>query len=71
MYIRTLQNTLIDKIGKGKAILLVGPRQTGKTTLIHTILKDKNHLFMDCDDPTTRRLLTSPNTEDIRGIIGG
>lgn len=70
MYDRTLENDLLNKIGSGKAILLIGPRQVGKTTLINKILKDKEHLFLDSDDPTVRNLLTNPNTEQLKGIIG-
>lgn len=70
MYIRTLTDTIEHKIGKGKAIILVGPRQVGKTTLIKNLIKNKKHLFLDADDPTVRSLLNNPNTEQIRSIIG-
>ena len=70
MYQRTIKNTIRDKIGKGKAIIIVGARQVGKTTLIKDLLKEKAFLFLDADDPSTRKLLTSPNTEQIRSIIG-
>jgi uncharacterized protein len=70
MIIRILQPKIIAKLGKGKAILIVGPRQVGKTTLIETILEKKSHLFLDGDDPTVRNLLTNPNTEQLKRIIG-
>ena len=70
MYLRTLENTLINKIGSGKAIIVVGARQVGKTTLIKKILENKTYLFLDGDDPTTRVLLTDPNTEELRSLIG-
>lgn len=70
MYIRTLSETIGNKIGKGKAIILIGPRQVGKTTLIRNLIKDKKHLFLDADDPTVRSVLNNPNTEQIRSIIG-
>ncbi len=70
MYGRTLLNTIETKIGSGKAIILIGPRQVGKTTLFKKIIEDKNHLFLDADDPTVRSLLNSPNTEQLRSIIG-
>jgi predicted AAA+ superfamily ATPase len=57
-------------MGKGKAIIIVGPRQVGKTTLIKTILEKEAYLFLDADDPTTRNLLTNPNTEQLKNIIG-
>jgi hypothetical protein len=55
-----------------KAIILTGPRQAGKTTLIETILEgEKDVLLLDGDDPTVISLLNRPNTEMIRQIIGG
>ncbi len=67
---RVLQSKIEAKIGKGKAIILLGPRQVGKTTLIKNILENKGYLFLDGDDPTVRNLLTNPNTEEIKSIIG-
>ncbi len=34
---RLLENALLKYLGKGKSILLLGPRQTGKTTLINQL----------------------------------
>lgn len=70
MYPRYLQEKINKRIGSGKAIIVVGPRQVGKTTLIKTILESKEYLLLDGDDPKTRTLLASPNTEQIRTIIG-
>ena len=70
MYKRTLKNSLENKINKGKAIILIGPRQVGKTTLIKAVIDTKKHLFLDGDDSTVRNLLNSPNTEQIKSIIG-
>lgn len=67
---RILEDKITSKIGLGKAIILIGPRQVGKTTLINFILEDKKHLFLDGDDPTVRDLLTNPNTEQLNNIIG-
>lgn len=70
MYKRTLQDTIQSKMGKRKAIILIGPRQVGKTTLIKEIINKESHLFLDADDPTVRSLLTDPNTEQLRNLIG-
>ena len=70
MYQRYLEQIIKKRIGAGKAIVLMGPRQVGKTTLIEHILKNKNYLLLDGDDPKTRTLLSEPNTEEIRSIIG-
>ena len=69
MYLRTLENTLTKRMGSGKAIIVVGARQVGKTTLIKKILKQHAYLFLDGDDPTTRVLLTNPNTEQLRTLM--
>jgi len=70
MFDRTIENTIKEKINGGKAIVVVGARQVGKTTLLNKILKDKDYLFLDADDPATRNLLQSPTTEQIRTFIG-
>ena len=70
MYERTIKETIRSKSGRGKAIILTGPRQVGKTTLLKTQLLKKNHLFLDADDPTVRNLLNNPNTEQLKSIVG-
>ena len=46
MYSRILENTIKEKINSGKAIVIVGARQVGKTTLIKSILENKEYLFL-------------------------
>jgi uncharacterized protein len=70
MFTRTIENTIKEKILTGKAVVIVGARQVGKTTLINEILKDKDYLFLDADYPAIRNILQSPTTEQIRSIIG-
>jgi len=67
---RILEEKITQKLDKGKAILVIGPRQVGKTTLINSILENRAHLFLDGDDSTVRNLLTDPNTEELKSIIG-
>lgn len=70
MFTRLIEKGIKNKINSGKAIVLVGARQVGKTTLINNVLNETDFLFLDADDPTVRALLSSPNTEQIRSIIG-
>ena len=70
MIIRTLNTVVANKIGKGKAIIIVGPRQVGKTTFIKEQLKNSDYQFFDGDDPIIRSILDTPNTEKIRNLIG-
>jgi predicted AAA+ superfamily ATPase len=70
MYSRFLSERIKNRIDSGKAIVVTGPRQVGKTTLIESILESKDYLLLDGDDPKTRSFLTEPNTEQIRTILG-
>ncbi len=70
MYPRTLTEIVRKKVGTGKAIMVIGPRQVGKTTLILNELKGTDYKFFDGDDPTVRNLLNTPNTEQIGNLIG-
>lgn len=67
---RAIESTIREKINGGKAIIVVGARQVGKTTLLEKILTDKEFLFLDADDPSTRILLQNPTTEQIRTFLG-
>jgi len=67
---RTVLQTLQEKLHKGKAIVLLGPRQVGKTTLILHCLKGKDFLFLDGDDPEIRDLLDNSGTSKLKAIIG-
>lgn len=70
MYKRDLEGKIEGKMGTGKAILLIGPRQVGKTTLLKNILQNKAYLFLDGDDPKIRMLLDNPNTAEIKSMLG-
>ena len=48
---RITYETLLSKFNKGKAIVLLGPRQVGKTTLIEACLEQREYLFLNGDDP--------------------
>ena len=67
---RYLEGEIKKSLDKGKAIVLSGARQVGKTTLIKLILKGKDYLFLDCDDPSIRSMITNPNKEQLKSIIG-
>ncbi|MBW3470088.1 ATP-binding protein [Arthrospiribacter ruber] len=68
---RSIQELIQKKFFLGKAIVLLGPRQAGKTTLIETILKgrEEKFLYLDGDDSTVREILEQANTETLRAII--
>ncbi len=71
MITRSLEVNIKKRIKSGKAIILLGPRQTGKTTLIEKIISKKNdYLLLDCDDILVREKLETANTETLKQIIG-
>jgi uncharacterized protein len=70
MYSRYIKERIAKRIDGGKAIIVMGSRQVGKTTLIESLLESKDYLLINGDDPKTRTLLAEPNTEQIRSILG-
>ncbi len=69
---RLLESSIRDDLFKGKAILLFGPRQTGKSTLIEWLLKEtgKPWVYLNGDEATTREALMNPTSAGLRTIIG-
>lgn len=67
---RILKNTLLEQFNNGKAIVLIGPRQVGKSTLIRDILEQKDFLFFDGDDFSVQQQLSEPNTSYLKRLIG-
>ena len=55
---------------KDKAIVIIGPRQVGKTTLLQEYLKGKEALLLNGDDPDIRSLLNGIGISRLRAIIG-
>ncbi|MDD3321889.1 MAG: ATP-binding protein [Paludibacter sp.] len=72
MVIRDLQTIIESNVCKGKAIVLIGARQVGKTTLIHQVSDSLklSTLSLNCDEPETRELLTNTNTVKLKQLIG-
>jgi len=68
---RFLEQRIRDKLFKGKAILLSGPRQTGKTTLLNSIFKSEPGVrWLNGDDPETRLLLEDVSVIKWKRILG-
>lgn len=73
---RKLQSVIQSHLFRGKAILLIGARQVGKSTLFRQVLNSadlpcakEQILTLDCDDPETRLLLTNLNLEQIAQLV--
>jgi uncharacterized protein len=70
MYQRLLSQLIERRLPSGKVIVVIGPRQVGKTTLIRKLLKDKDYLFLDGDDPLVRTQLSVASKQQLKAIIG-
>ncbi|MFV0269808.1 MAG: ATP-binding protein, partial [Draconibacterium sp.] len=62
----------MQKTGKGKAIIILGARQTGKTTLIKKIIAEEPQrtLFLNADKPIIQKQLESKSIEDYKQLFG-
>ena len=55
----------------GKAIIVIGARQVGKSTLFRMIPEKQGckTLQLNCDEPEVRDMLTNVNTPELRLLI--
>lgn len=69
---RDLQGPLAERFFKGKAILLFGARQVGKTTLAQAVLQDYESqvLRLNGDESDVRDLLSNTTSTRLRAILG-
>ena len=68
---RQLQQKIESRMFAGKAIIVIGARQVGKSTLFRMILEKQNSktLQLDCDEPEVKDMLTNINTSELRLLI--
>jgi len=69
---RQLISTVREMLFKGKAIIVTGPRQVGKTTLLKLIASElqPQPLFLNCDETDVRNMLTDTTSSRLRQIVG-
>lgn len=67
---RTLQEAIQKCLFKGKAILLFGARQCGKSTLVETLLTGMEYLYMNGDDNDVREILTNTSATKLKAVAG-
>ncbi len=68
---RILAKTIADHIGRGKAIILIGARQVGKSTMFNELMSELEApvLSLNCDDPNVRRELSDISTTDLNHLV--
>jgi len=68
---RTIFDKLIKDLFKGKAIILTGSRQVGKTTLLKKIQSEfSDTIYLDCDEPDIRKMLEDSTSTQLKNLIG-
>ena len=68
---RKLKEVINGRLFTGKAIILIGARQVGKTTLLKELTGEMNNvLWLNGDEMETRNLLQEVSVEKFRSLIG-
>ncbi|MDA0196109.1 MAG: ATP-binding protein [Bacteroidetes bacterium] len=69
---RAIEHGIVDSMNKGKAIIIYGPRQVGKTTLVQNVLSQlpNRWLLLNCDETDVRELLTHTTSTKLKSAIG-
>jgi len=72
MISRKLQQIIEKRMFKGKAIILFGSRQCGKSTLVEELLKAQplEWLYLNGDEADVRDMLTNTTSAKLKGIVG-
>lgn len=72
MIVRKQLEYAVARLFKGKAFIVFGPRQTGKTTFVEQLLEKvgKKTLYLNGDDADVRENLQKPNATQIEQTLG-
>lgn len=72
MIARQLESVIRKKMADDKAIVLLGPRQVGKTTLVRELLRKKREeaIYWNGDEADIREFLKNPTSTAIRAALG-
>ncbi len=66
---RLLEKNINNKIFKGKAIIIIGARQTGKTTLLKSLFTTKDVLWLDADEQDVRELFNNVSSTQFKVLF--
>lgn len=68
---RTLENKLKQLLGSPKAIIVMGARQVGKSTLLHALFDSYDDvIWMNGDDPDVQELFNQMTSTRLKAIVG-
>ncbi len=70
-YRRILEKSIQSLLFKEKAIVIIGARQVGKTTLLQSLdYHSIDYLWLNADENNVRERLINPSINDLKAIIG-
>jgi predicted AAA+ superfamily ATPase len=69
---RAIQSSILRKLQPNKVVVIYGPRQVGKTTLLHHVLPQlkEDYLFLSGEDRTVQPWLASQSIEKLKENVG-
>lgn len=71
MVVRTLEKILKSRLNTGKAIVLLGARQVGKTTLLKALFRDTEEvLWLNGDEIDVQSLFANSSATRLKAIFG-
>jgi predicted AAA+ superfamily ATPase len=71
MVVRTLEKIIRNRLGSGKAIILLGARQVGKTTLLKTLFPEtEDILWLNGDELDVQTLFNNSSAVRLKAIFG-
>ena len=71
MIARVLNQRISGQLNQGKAILIFGPRQTGKTTLLHQILDEEpDVMWLNGDEADVKQIFENASSIRLKAVFG-
>ena len=68
---RKLEQIVTDALHKRKAIIIMGPRQVGKSTLLSTLFgNEKDILWINGDEPDFKSMFENATSTSLKALIG-
>ena len=69
---RSVGKLIQADLWRGKVIIILGPRQVGKTTLVRQLAQetDSDYLYLNGDLASVQELLTSRSLDNLRTVVG-
>jgi len=66
---RILSKNIISKLNRNKAIIIIGARQTGKTTLLKSLFTAQDVLWLDADEQDVRELFNQASSTQFKVLF--